>query len=82
MEKTGTEKPTYVYRLDSWKINEQGPLDEWDQLWFQSLESRMAIIRARLGRKPITSEMMQAYDKARNDERNYFWKNFWVKHEI
>ena len=70
-----------IVKMELDLINDSMLLDEWERLWAIAYEARLDISRARQAKEPITLDMMQAYDKARNDERNYFWNAFFVLHK-
>jgi len=70
-----------IVKLELNLINDSMLLDEWERLWAAAYETGLDISRAREAKEPITLDMMQAYDKARNDERNYFWNAFFVLHK-
>ncbi len=70
-----------IVKMEPNRINDSALLDEWGGLWAVVYEARLDVSRARQAKEPITLDMMQAYDKARNDERNYFWNSFFVQHE-
>ena len=62
-------------------INDSAKLDEWDGLWAVAHEARLRVSRARQAKEPITLDMMQAYNQLRNNERQFFFDNFFVQHE-
>ena len=70
-----------IVKMELDLVNDSMLLDEWERLWSIAYEARLDISRARQAKEPITLDMMQAYDKARNDERNYFWNAFFVLHK-
>jgi len=70
-----------IVKMELDLVNDSMLLDEWERLWAIAYEARLDISRARQAKEPITLDMMQAYDKARNDERNYFWNAFFVLHK-
>ncbi len=70
-----------IVKMEPKQINDSALLDEWDGLWAVAYEARLHVSRTRQAKEPITLDMMQAYDKARNDERNYFWSTFYLQHK-
>jgi hypothetical protein len=66
-----------ILKLDTERINDSKILAEWDKVWDKVRQLRMAIGLARQTGRPITQEMMQEYEQARNGERQFFWDNFY-----
>jgi hypothetical protein len=66
-----------ILKLDSERINNPEILSKWDRVWDHVRQLRMAISLARQASRPISIEMMQEYEQARNAERQFFWDHFY-----
>jgi len=66
-----------ILKLDTERINDPKILSEWDKVWDKVRQLRMTIGLARQTGRPITVEMMQDYEQARNAERQFFWDHFY-----
>jgi hypothetical protein len=78
----GAQSPKVrVLKLDQKRINNPDLLDAWDGVWMNVSELRNAITRAREAGQVVTTQMMQAYEQARNGERQFFWDNFYEQDE-
>jgi hypothetical protein len=66
-----------ILKLDSARINDPETLSKWDRVWDHVRQLRMAISLARQSGQPISIEMMQEYEQARNTERQFFWDHFY-----
>jgi len=66
-----------ILKLDSTRINDPEILSKWDRVWDHVRQLRMAISLARQAGQPISIEMMQDYEQARNTERQFFWDHFY-----
>ena len=77
-----TKEPVIkVMKLDADRVNDPAMLKDWDRIWSSVLEKRMTLSLARQTGKTITVEMMQAYEQARNAERQFFWDNFYEQQD-
>ena len=63
--------------LDPKRVNDSALLKQWDDIWSQVNEMRVAINFARQSSSEVTVEMMFKYEQARNAERQFFWDNFY-----
>ena len=63
--------------LDPKRVNDSDLLKQWDDIWSQVNEMRVAINFARQSSSEVTVEMMFKYEQARNAERQFFWDNFY-----
>jgi patatin-like phospholipase/acyl hydrolase len=76
MAQTKTVK-TKIVKLDLHKINDPAAMSQWDQVWAKMYELRTAISRSRQSNQTISVQVMQEYEQARNEERQFFWDNFY-----
>jgi len=68
---------TKIVKLDLHKINDPAAMSQWDQIWAKMYELRTAISRSRQSGQTISVQVMQEYEQARNEERQFFWDNFY-----
>ena len=70
-----------VVWLDPSKVTNRDLYNKWECLWLRVYAAHCVLTTARQAGEPITVDMMQAFDKARNDERQFFRDNFFVQHD-
>ena len=76
-KKMETTEAIKTLLLDPKRINDEEVLNQWDAIWSQVNEMRVAINFARQTGKEVTVEMMYKYEQARNTERQFFWDQFY-----